>query len=398
MLRRRALAPLLALALLGSLAACSSSDSDGTPTTTAAKGDGTTTTKPADVGTDAAYEGDGPHQVGTTSFALADGRRVVAWYPAADAAEDQPKETFDIASLLSPALQAKIPADKRPIYEIDAHPGADQATDGPFPVVLFSHGYAGFPEQSADLVTHLASWGFVVVAPDHVERSLSGLLGVAAKGVPKQTDPKVLSLALDAAIGDAKREQSPLHDLLDVDRVAVVGHSAGAGAAYAEATAEPRVKAFISYSVGFQGEGDEAPPATPKVPGMVMAGTDDGIIPFAESEKVYAAMAAPKYFVKIDGAGHLVFSDLCLIGRDLGGLAGLIKEVGLDLPAQFSRLASDGCEQGDLDPVKAFPAIDHLSVAFLRSTFGIDEAPVGLEPGVTKAFTEAKVTLTADPG
>ena len=35
-----------------------------------------------------------------------------------------PKENFDIASLLSPELQAKIPSDKRPPFEIDAYPGA----------------------------------------------------------------------------------------------------------------------------------------------------------------------------------------------------------------------------------------------------------------------------------
>ncbi|CAN5727127.1 hypothetical protein BH10ACT1_BH10ACT1_24680 [soil metagenome] len=397
MLHRRSLAIAFSVALLGSLAACSSSDSGGgaSPTT---KAEATTTTV-QDLGSDPAYEKEGPHPVGNTSFALADGRRVVAWYPATDSAADAPKETFDIASLLSPELQSKIPADKRPIYEIDSHPGADAATDGPFPVVLFSHGYAGFPEQSADLVTHLASWGFVVVAPDHVERSLSGLLGVAAKDVPKLTDPVVLSQALDAAIADGKRDDSPLHDLLNLEQVAVVGHSAGAGATYAEATAEPRIKAFIAYSVGLGGDdAEQAAPPVPKVPGMVMAGTKDGIIDFAKSQEVFDGMQAPKYFVQIDGAGHLVFSDLCLIGKDLGGLAGLIKEVGLDLPAQFSRLASDGCEAGDLDPTKAFPAIDHLSVAFLRSTFGIDKEPVGLDPSVTKAFTDAKITLTADPG
>ncbi len=395
MLRRRVLAPALALCLFGSLAACSSSDSVGSPTT-----ETTTTAKPEDVGTAAAYKGEGPNQVGTTSFALNDGRRVVAWYPAADSAKDQPKENFDIASLLSPALQSQVPADKRPQYEINAHPGADQATGGPYPVVLFSHGFAGFPEQSADLVTHLASWGFVVVAPDHVERSLSGLLGVASKGVPKLADTAVLTQALDAAVADAERPASPLHELLDLDHVAVTGHSAGAGAAYQAASTDPRIKAFIAYSVGLGGraDGEATPlPPVPEVPGMVMAGSDDGIISVAASQKVFTGMKTPKYLVEIEGAGHLVFSDICLIGRDQGGLVALIKEVGLQLPPNFLRLASDGCEKGDLDPVEAFPAIDHLSVAFLRSTFGIDEKPVGLDPEVIKAFTTATVTLTAEP-
>ncbi|MCU1499482.1 MAG: hypothetical protein JWM47_3435 [Acidimicrobiales bacterium] len=398
MLRHRALVAVLASVLLAVPAACSSSDSDAPSPSTTAPASVTTT---AGERADAAYADEGPNQVGVTSFALDDGRRVVSWYPAADSAADQPTETFDIAGLLSPALQSQIPADKRPQYEIDAHPGAEQATGGPYPVVLFSHGFAGFPEQSADLVTHLASWGFVVVAPDHVERSLSGLLGVAAKGVPELTDTEVLSRSLDAAVADAERDASPLHGLLDLDHVAVAGHSAGAGAAYEAASAEPRIKAFISYSVGLgRGEAGEdvPPPPVPEVPGMVMAATDDATIPVAESRAVYDAMRAPKYLVEIAGAGHLVFSDICLVGRDQGGLVALIEEVGLVLPANFLQLASDGCEAGALDPVKAFPAIDHLSVAFLRTTFGIDDAPVGLDPATAASFTEAEITLTADPG
>ena len=154
------------VALLMVVAGCS--DSDEAAPDSANSGEGASTTSAADVGADAAYAERGPNEVGTIAFKLDDGRRVQAWYPAADSATDLPLESFDLAGLLNPGLQAQIPADKRPLYEIAAHPDADAGADGPYPVVLFSHGFAGFPEQSADLVTHLASWGFVVVAPDHV--------------------------------------------------------------------------------------------------------------------------------------------------------------------------------------------------------------------------------------
>ena len=394
----RRLASTLAIAALvssGAAACSSSSDDASSPSTSTAS----STTEVVDARP--AYEGRGPHPVGSEAIALADGRRVVVWYPAADDAADQPKETFDIASLLSPDLQAQIEPELRPQYEIDAHPGADPATDGPFPVVLFSHGYAGFPEQSADLTSHLASWGFVVVAPDHVERSLSGLLGTAAAGVKPMEDPAVLSASLDAAIADADRDGSPLVDLLDLDHVAVVGHSAGARAAYLTASSDDRVDAFISYSVGLTaGPEDTAtePPPVPKVPGMVMLGEADGIIPADTSRSVYEGMATPKYLVEIADAGHLVFSDICLIGRDQGGLVALVKEAGLELPDTLLRLASDGCEDDALLPSKAFPAIDHFSVAFLRAELGIDEQPVGLDADTAKAFTTADITFESDPG
>ncbi|MFN8019709.1 MAG: dienelactone hydrolase family protein [Acidimicrobiales bacterium] len=380
-------------------AACSSSSSDGKADQGATTSAPASTTVPAKA--DPAYEEMGPDQVGTLTLALDDGRRVVVWYPAAASAADQPKETFDIASLLAPALQAKIPADLRPQYEIDAHPGADPATDGPYPVVLFSHGFAGFPEQSADLVTHLASWGFVVVAPDHVERSLSGLLGTAAQGVPKREDTEVLASSLDAAVAEAKAVDSPLHDLLDLSKVAVTGHSAGAGAAYLLAAKDPRIKAFISYSLGDGRRGpNEAAPKLPipKVPGMVMLGTEDGIIEPSTTKRVYRNMEPPKYLVQISGAGHLVFSDICLIGKGDGGLLALADQAGIDLPANLKVLASDGCEEDKLDPSKAFGAIDHFSVAFLRYELGIDPEPVGMDQATAASFVPTKVRFSGEAG
>ena len=386
----------LTLVLALAAAACSSDDAGS-------DADRSSTTAPSttSVGADAAYEGRGPDQVGTTRFALADGRPVVAWYPATDAAADAPKETFDIAGLLSPALQAKIPAEKRPQYEIDAHPGAAPATGGPYPLVLFSHGFAAFPEQSADLVTHLTSWGFVVVAPSHVERSLDGLLGTAAQSIPtKLSNEQVLEQALDAAIAEGKRAGSPLNGLIDDGEVAVIGHSAGAGAAYRMAGTDDRIRSFIAYSIGSGGGGQGTPtteaPAVPDIPGMVMRGTKDGIIPAAASKKVYDGMNAPKVLATFAGGGHLLFSDICLIGKDQGGLVSLVRQTGLQIPPDLLRLASDGCQPEALDPTDAFPAIDHLSVSFLRWTLGIDEEPVGLDPSVADAFPKANLTVESD--
>ncbi|MCU1353466.1 MAG: hypothetical protein JWM05_2675 [Acidimicrobiales bacterium] len=384
--RRRA-AALLAVVML--VAGCSKGGSSTTSTTR------TGTTRPGTPPT-AAYAKRGPYQSGVVRLALADGRRVVVWYPAAASAAEQPKETFDIASLLSPQLQSKIPADMRVQYEIDTHPGAPAAAGGPFPVVLFSHGDFSFPEQSATLTTHLSSWGFVVVAPDHVERSLDGTLGIAARGVPKQTDTEVLRQSLDLAIAEGKRAGSPLLGKVDASRVATIGHSSGAETAYRAAGADPRVDAFISYSVSFDpepGAPKVAAPPVPKVPGMVMTGSRDGVIPAAKSKGVYERMRGPKWFVEIADAGHLTFSDVCLIGASKGGVAVLAKKAGLDIPADLLAAAVDGCGRSFVPVTRAFPAIDHLSVAFLRSALGIDKKPVGLDPTVTRSFAGVKVTL-----
>jgi predicted dienelactone hydrolase len=323
---------------------------------------------------------------------LKDGRRVVVWYPAVpNATTGHTRETIDVGSFLSPALQAKIPPGYRPLYKANAYSDVTPKPQaGGYPLVIFSHGFAGFPEQSVTLTTHLASWGFVVAAPNHVERSLDGLLGTAAQGIPKSGDVAVLKATTDLV---TKASESPglLHGMINPALIVAAGHSAGAGAAYAFASADPRVKAWISYAVGFGGEAGPAPP-TPKKPGMVMLATRDGIIAPAESKKVYAGMVSPKYLVQVGGAGHLVFSDICLIGRSQGGLVGIVKKINLPIPASLLRLGSDGCTKDHPVVEKAFPAIDQLSVAFFRSALGLDPAPVGLSTDAVRGLG-ASVTV-----
>jgi predicted dienelactone hydrolase len=366
---------LLAAALLLA-AACSDDDETSAPTTDAVEATTTTAAAPEPLAwADLAERG--PHGVGSATLDLG-GRRVAVWYPAAEGAGvGDAVDTFDIASLLSPELQAQIPTELRVGYPVAAQAGAPAAAEGgPYPVVLFSHGFAGFPEQSVDLTTHLASWGFVVAAPDHVERSLSGLLGTAAQGVTPSTDAEVLTATLDLVLAAADDVASPLAGLVDAAQVAVVGHSAGAGAAYATAAADGRIDAFAALSLG-RGR-DDAIGAAPTVPGLVMVGEEDGIIPAATTREVFDTLASPRALLSLPGAGHLVFSDLCLIGAEQGGLTGIVATIGLDIPADLLRLASDGC--GDAYPPveDAFPAIDATTLAFLRATFDPDDPAAAL--------------------
>jgi predicted dienelactone hydrolase len=301
------------------------------------------------------------------------------WYPATPGSEaGHAQEIIDIASLLSPELQAKIPAGRRPLYKASAFQDAPAAASpGRFPLVIFSHGFAGYPEQSVSLTTHLASWGFVVAAPDHVERSLDGLLGTAARGVAPMTEVQLLRTTADQLVGASGRS-GILHGLVDPTRIVTAGHSAGASAAYRFASADPRVQAWISYSVGFGGRAGPQPPA-PDKPGMVMLGTTDGILPAAASVKVYDAMRAPKYLVEVVDAGHLVFSDICLIGRSQGGVTGIARAIKLPIPDSLLKLGSDGCTRDHPLAENAFPAIDQLSVAFFRWALRVDKHPVGLD-------------------
>jgi dienelactone hydrolase len=384
------------------LSAGCSSDDDATATSTTAGGSSTSTTTAP--GSDAeeglvTWSERGPYGVGSLELTL-DGRRVVVWYPAgAGAGTEGTTDEFDIAGLLSPELQAQVPEEARPLYPVAARQDAEpDPSGGPYGVIVFSHGFAGFPEQSVDLTTHLASWGWVVAAPDHVERSLSGLLGTAAQGVTASADEAVLAATLDLVVAEAESDQSPLSGLVDPERVVAAGHSAGAGASYRFAGADPRVDAAILYSVGTGREGTEMPDP-PEVPTMVMLGETDDIIPADTTRELYGRLNPPRYLVEIANSGHLVFSDLCLIGGENGGLIGIAETIQLEIPEDFKRLGTDGCEEGDLAVTEAFAAVNGLSTAFLTSVFTPSDATAdALTSGpVTGLDGTAEVTLTADP-
>src|SRR4029079_5569108 len=193
-----------------------------------------------------AYEDAGPYVPGVTTLDL-DGRKVEVWYPADKGAEaGKSKDVFRISTLLPHNLKSVIPDAIDPKYETDAYRDITASTSGPFPVVLFSHGYAAYPTLYAFLLTHLASWGFVVVAPDHVER---GLLAAVTQCTKVADDAEVLLAARDLAVQESDDATSVLHGTVDSTKRRVVGHSAGASAAVRTAQ-DPSVATFVALDGG----------------------------------------------------------------------------------------------------------------------------------------------------
>ena len=405
-------AVLLSIALLASACGSSGSGDAGSGGSTGSTGTSAGTGGDA-LGATPAYEAAGPYVPGVTTLDL-DGRKVEVWYPADKGAEaGKPKDVFRISTLLPDNLKSVIPDALDPKYETDAYRDITASAAGPFPVVLFSHGYAAYPTLYAFLLTHLASWGFVVVAPDHVER---GLLAAVTQCTKVADDAKVLLAARDLAVTKSNDPTSVLSGTIDPSKVAVVGHSAGASAAVRTAL-DPSVATFVALDGGgIGGSGAGTTPTTdangcvqqtttstgdgsttttaidsgalPDKPGMLITGGNDQVIPLSRLQPFYDAMNAPKRLVVIEGAGHNSVTDICLIGKDQGGLLAIAGKVGIAVPDTVSRLFDDGCDESG-----GYPAVQqvwevprHFIVAQLRDVFGIDPEPVGLGPGIADAF------------
>jgi len=128
-------------------------------------------------------------------------------------------------------------------------PVADAAPDndhGPYPLVLFAHGYDVTPDFYAPLLTRWAAAGYVVAAP--VFPILSGSDGGASHVDYEKTfgDASfVITQVLDLK-GD------PLAGLVDPARIAAAGHSDGEvvsfGIGFLECCRDPRVRSVISMA------------------------------------------------------------------------------------------------------------------------------------------------------
>jgi len=337
-----------------------------------------TTTEPAEPEvTPAELAVAGPDEVGVTTRTLPEGGLVEIWYPADDSAAGQ-TDTYRVSDFLPPDIAGLISPDLDDTFTIDAGRDAAAATDGPYPIVLFSHGAASFRLQSSELARHLASWGIVTASTDHPSRDVFNRLGGTSEGQPPAIDQMRSMREYLTTLDD----DPILGGVLDNDRVALGGHSAGGGTV-AEMAADPGILGYVSYASGL---GDEAP----EVPSLFVAFTLDMIVvPAERTQPAFERAPSPSWYWLVDGAGHLAPSDLCAIGGD-STLIDLADASGLGpfIEDGLRVLATDGCEEPNLPVQDVWPAVHQSSTGFYRWVFGIDEEPVGLdESAVTDGVT-----------
>lgn len=358
----------IALSLLA--AACGGSSSSQSP------GDPTAQT-PAET-----YLNAGPFPVGVATLQLGRGPSVEVWYPAKN--DSDATDTYDIRDFTPEAIRSILSGETPSSFTIDAERDAEPSTDK-YPVVLFSHGASGVRVQSSFLTSHLASWGIVVIAPDHWSRDLPRALVNQTVGSQADT-PQDLFDALDLV-----SQNENLGGLIDSERIAVVGHSAGGGTALLAAQ-DSRIDGYVSMASGDLRSDPTAP--MPDKPSFFLAGALDQIVTVDERTRpAYEKAPAPSLLWVIEEVGHNGFDDFCTFGNGKG-IIGVAEASGLgaflDQNQSFRRLGEDGCVPPAADVEQAFPIIRRAVTAWLRHLFGIDPEPLGLSsdtPDLTEAYS-----------
>jgi dienelactone hydrolase len=266
----------------------------------------------------------GPHPVGVRSRDLHDAARsrhlpVEIWYPAAPrhAGEDQADATRDRYSVLPgfpPSAQDAVR---------DAAPA-----DGRFPVIVFSHGFAGHRRQTTHFCTHLASHGYVVVSPDHTGNTIvdvfQQMMAAQASGVLPDVEeairpiiearPRDASHAVDALVAGAEPE---LADRIDATRIGVTGHSFGGWTTLAVAGRDPRVRAALPLApAGGRAIGpaetlrralDLAWPRP--IPTLFLVADRDTLLPLEGMHELYERTPGPARMAVLKRADHMHFCD-----------------------------------------------------------------------------------------
>ena len=390
--RRRLVSTVVTVGLLVTACGGDDSASDSAPATepTATEAPATeapTTEAPAPVDQSKAYVEAGPFPVGVTTLALEAGNQVEIWYPAVDGTTGT--ESYDVREFVPEAIRALLTADVPAVYEYTA--GRDAAmADGTYPVVLFSHGYSGIRLQSTFLTSHLASWGMIVVSPDHWSRDLYHVL--SAPVGDRQSSITELLASLDLISAQNTTAGSIFENHVDDSRVVAVGHSAGGGTVVGAAF-DDRVDGYVSLASGVgisSTNSTTAPLNLPNKPSFFIAGALDGVISAQESTKPsYEAVSGPSRLWIIDGVGHNGFDDFCTFGNG-SGIIGVAMASGLgpllEAQPQLKTLGEDGCVPPALDVNLGFPIIRHAVTAQIRFWFGDDSEPVGLGVDVADKY------------
>ena len=177
---------------------------------------------------------------------------------------------------------------------------------GPFPLVVFGHGFAVTPQPYSQLLQAWARAGYVVAAP------FFPLENANAPGGPNESDlvnqPRDMSFLITQMVALGRSGQRPFGGLIEPRAIAVSGQSDGGDTAltvtYHPRFRDPRIRAAVILSgqeiPGLGGYDFGVGP-----PLLATQGLADTINVPSTTYAFFDAAAPPKYLLTLPGTPHL---------------------------------------------------------------------------------------------
>jgi len=321
-------------------------------------------------------DGFGPYEVGVQTIMVPDptggGRdlTVDVWFPLSqDVDADFPPQQYT----LLPGTYYESPS-------AVAATADSIATDGPFPLVIYSHGSGGLRFIHSNYTEALASNGYIVAAADHIGNTAVDRLAESEtpSDVTAFNRPNDVTRVIDAFLDPENVETVGFVANLDPSQIAVTGHSFGGFTSYAMASgydnangefvADERVGAIVALAPAASETllSDERL-ASIEIPTLVIGATDDSTTPIDPNVTRPWELTSSDVSYRLDltAAKHETFTDICAYLAFLPTLEAPAQIVVDTLEARTEA----GCDPDDMPIERAQAITNTFAVSFLDSVF-----------------------------
>ncbi|QLQ39662.1 alpha/beta hydrolase family protein [Micromonospora robiginosa] len=197
-------------------------------------------------------------------------------------------------------------------YPATAAGNGQPVAAGRFPAIAFGHGFLQSVSKYSSTLSHLATWGFIVVAP-------TSQGGLSPNHSAFADD---LNAALTWTVAQDTTSGSRFAGHVDTARLGLSGHSMGGGASILAAARNPRVVTVANLAAAETNPSAVSAAATLTIPVQLVSGDRDGIAPPADHQRpIYAAKPPAKQLRTIKGGSHCGFMDSGSLFCDSGSIS-----------------------------------------------------------------------------